>query len=242
MIDDGVDTAGRPDEDVAPEAARSVERRLMLLVAGALVAVVGLSVPLVVALVSRQSSASFADTEVLEANRLGAASIDLEVRASPTSPIGDPTPTGDPEPAGAADPTGVVFAAGNLAPGDTVSGHLELVNAGDFPLRYGLVGVSDGGLLDDWLRFEVWAGSEACAPGQPGPRIVDDVRLATVPVTLIDLAPDAGPGAANVLQPGQSVLWCVGATLPLETPNEAQGQSLEVTLSVPVQQVVEEDR
>ena len=73
---------------------------------------------------SQRSSAAFADSEVLATNHLGAGVLDLAV--------GEKTLT---------------FEANNLAPGDTVSGQLELVNAGTLPIVLEVAANSDGDLL-----------------------------------------------------------------------------------------------
>ncbi len=216
------------DPNLDPDADR--HRRLALAMVVGLVAVVGIAVPAVVALVAGRSSANFADTEVLDANRLGAAVLDLELTVVPVDGTEEE----------AVGPTGgeagdAVFSATNLAPGDSVSGQLELVNVGDLPFRAGLSVVGDGGILARWLRFEAWVGSGTCRPDQPGPRLATDVAVGTAPVVLADPA----TGGVAVLEPGRSMVLCLGAHLPLETPNEAQGQHLDVTLIVPVEQVVE---
>lgn len=202
-------------------------RRLLLAGVVTVVVLLAVAVPAVVAVVARRSSASFADAEVLATNRLGAAVLDVEVGPDPDRAVVDP----------ASEPARMV--AANLAPGDVVSGHLELRNAGDVPLRFGLSAVAeDDGVLTTWLRFEAWRGSGACAPGQTGVRLAEDVTFSTIPVVLIDLAPPpAGQGIE--LAPGASTVVCIGAELPLETPNEAQGRTLGVTFVVDAVQVVE---
>ncbi|MEM9561342.1 MAG: hypothetical protein AAGA93_01910 [Actinomycetota bacterium] len=228
-------TAG-PTAD--PTAAAGDRRRVALLVAASVVvALLGVSVPVGVALVSRSSSASFADREVLATNRLGAATLDLQVDGgSSNSPLVE---LGEGPQAIDEDTSNAVFVATNLAPGDRVSGHLEMTNRGDLPLRYGLQAVSSDGMLAEWLRFEAWVGSGICSPDQAGPRLVSEARVSAEPAVLLPLATPAGATPLNVLEPGESTLWCLGATLLLETPNEAQGQALDVTLFVPIEQVVE---
>jgi hypothetical protein len=208
-------------------AAETDRRRLLLAGLAAVVVLVGLAVPAVVAVVARRSSASFADTEVLATNHLGAAILDIEVGPNPDRTTVD---------AGSEAPRMV---ATNLAPGDVVSGHLELRNVGDVPLRFGLSAVADDdGFLASWLRFETWQGNGTCAPGQPGVRLAEDVVLSTTPTVLIDLAPPP-VGQGIELAPGASTVVCIGAELPLETPNEAQGRALGVTFVIDAEQVVE---
>ncbi|MGB5757867.1 MAG: hypothetical protein WBM50_13205, partial [Acidimicrobiales bacterium] len=89
-----------------------------------------------------RSSAAFGDSEILDGNRLGAATLDVEVGRRTAA-----------------------FLAENLAPGDRVSGQLELENVGTLPLRYQVGAVTDGGPLGDWLRFDVWTTTEVCRPG-----------------------------------------------------------------------------
>lgn len=175
----------------------------------ALLVLLAVSVPLVVWWVSDRSSATFADSEVLDANHLGAATLDLEVG----NEIAD-------------------FTAENLAPGDDVSGQLVLTNAGTLPLRYGGTAVSSGGVLAEWLRFELWPTTGICAPGQAGERIVDDLLLPTSPTTLLELSAGAGSRSFQLLLPGESATLCLGASLPLSAPNEVQGRRLEVTLTL----------
>ena len=190
-------------------------RRLVAAVA-ALCALLAVSVPLVVWWVSDRSSATFADSEVLDANHLGAATLDLEVGN---------------EIAG--------FTAENLAPGDEVSGQLVLTNAGTLPLRYGATAVSSGGVLADWLRFELWPTTGICGPGQTGERIVDDLLLPTTPITLLELSAGAGSRFFQLLPPGESATLCLGASLPLSAPNEVQGRRLEVTLTLVAEHAID---
>jgi hypothetical protein len=200
-------------------------RRPLLLATVASLVLVGLSVPVVVALVGRTSSASFADTEVLAANHLGAAELELTV-------------TGEGRPPAEGAPLEALFSAANLAPGDSVSGFLRLRNTGDLALRFGLSATTDGGALGRWLRFEAWIGNGSCAPGQPGPRLVENVALSSTPTVLVDMA-SPSLGSVLVLEPGQSRVLCLGAELPIDTPNVAQGQRVDVTLLVPAQQSIE---
>jgi len=216
-IDPGIETSG--DEPA------SQRRRIVLSVLAGLAALAGLALPTLVILGGQTSSASFADSEVLSANQLGAAVLDIEVEA------------GTPNDADVGARREALFTATNLAPGDRASGQLEMTNAGDLPLRYGLAAVSEGGRLDEWLRFEVWAGTGTCTPDQPAPRVIEDIRVGSEPVELVELVRS---DEANVLEPGASFLWCIGATLPLDTPNDAQGQSLDLTLLVTAEHLIEE--
>ncbi len=234
--DAGGSTGAGPPATESPADPTDRRRRALLAAASAVVALIGVSVPVGVALLSRSSSASFADREVLATNRLGAATLDLEVDGGSSEPLvgrdGDLSTVDE-------DTSNAVFVATNLAPGDRVSGQLAMTNRGDVPLRYGLQAVSSDGVLAEWLRFDAWLGTGSCSPDQTGPRLVSGARVSPEPAVLLPLVTTLGSAPLNVLQPGESTLWCLGAVLPLETPNEAQGQSLDVTLLVPIEQVAE---
>ncbi len=213
-----------PETGSTGEETAAHRRRIVLSVLAGLAALAGLALPTIVILGGQTSSASFADSEVLSANQLGAAVLDIEIDAGTS----DAAEVARRE---------ALFTATNLAPGDRVSGHLEMTNAGDLPLRYGLAAVSESGRLGQWLRFEVWAGTGTCTPDQPAPRVIEDVQVGSEPVDLVELL---RTDEANVLQPGASFLWCIGAVLPLDAPNEAQGQQLDLTMLVIAEHLIEE--
>ena len=156
-----------------------------------------------------QTTAAFADSEVLETNHLGAATLDLEV--------GDDT---------------VTFAVENMAPGDIVSGQLELANAGTLPLTFVVSGTSDGDELANWLRFDVWRSDAICRPDTPGVLITSDVTLTPRASNLIGDLADATSSPASRLAVGESTIVCLGARLLLEAPNAVQGRRSEVDLVV----------
>lgn len=205
-----------------------VVSRPVATMAVALCALVAL-LPAIALFRSPTSNAEFADFEVFGTNRLGAATLDLSVEP------GDGDPGSDDPGAGGADAS-AVFSATGLAPGDSVSGQLVLTNTGDVPLRYGLLAVLDGGPLGDALRFEGWTGTGTCAVGQTAPRQFEDLAFGTDPTVVIDV--DADP--PRILQSGEQVIWCLGAHLPIETGNGAQGLAVELTLLVPVVQAIGE--
>ena len=179
-------------------------RRRYIAVIAALLALLAAGVPVGLWLVASQSSASFADAEVLESNHLGAATLDIEVGTDEA-----------------------VFEAENLAPGDDVSGQLELTNAGSLPLLYGVRARTGGGLLASWLRFDLWVSDTICSPENDAPLLASGVALTSTDTTL------AAVGEAELsLAPGESATVCLGANLPLEAPNDVQGRRLDVELVV----------
>ena len=94
-------------------------RRRVGVIAALLALVLAAGLPAGIWLLGARSSATFSDTEILDANRLGAATLDIEVGTDDA-----------------------VFDARNLAPGDRVSGHLEVANVGSLPLTLSVSAVS----------------------------------------------------------------------------------------------------
>lgn len=159
-----------------------------------------------------RTSAAFSDAEVLENNHLGAATLDIEV--------GDRT---------------AALRAENMAPGDAMSGQLALTNAGTLPLRYEIQAATDGGPLTDWLVFDLWATTEVCRPDEAGPLLATEVSLSRSPTVLV--GPTGGtasavPSSELALAPGAGATFCLRAQLPLDAPNEVQGQRLDLELLV----------
>jgi Camelysin metallo-endopeptidase len=189
---------------------QSHHRRVGAVVA-ALCVLLAAGLPLGLWFVASQSSASFADAEVLEANHLGAATLDIAVGTS-----------------------GAVLRAANMAPGDVVSGQLELTNAGTLPLRFGITARTGGGILSQWLLFELWAEEALCLPGGASSPLVSNVRLSSTSTPLARLGDDG-----LTLAPGESAIWCLGAALPLTSPNEVQGQRLDVDLVIDAEHDIE---
>lgn len=179
------------------------------------VAIVALSAPFVLWWLSSRSAARFGDSEVLDANHLGAATLDLGVA-----------------------PTTAAFSAENLAPGDRVTGLLVLTNDGTLPLRFGVSAETDGGPLGEWLRFDAWSATGACSVDQATGGFAHDLQLATTPKVLLPLAAEASQPFQLVL-PGESATLCLGASLPLSAPNEAQGRQLGVTISLTAEHALE---
>jgi hypothetical protein len=183
------------DEKVSP--------RILLTAAILLLVII---TPVILWLVTTRSNAAFADSEVLEANHLGAGRLDLGIGAET-----------------------VTFQAHNLAPGDLVSGQLELINNGTLPLVLELSGTSDGDALSEWLRFDLWKTSTQCEPGDIGTRFTDDAVLSTEPTILIGAS-----DTTNVvrLAPAEGSIFCLGAQLSLDSPNFVQGRQTDLTLLV----------
>ena len=132
------------------ETPEDKERRRRLYSA---IGIAGLSL---VALGSLTTNALFTDTETTDSAAFVTGTIDLVAT-----------------PAGAAT---VDFNAGNMAPGDTVYGPLEVRNAGSLRLRYSASADAtnpDGNGLRDQLDFSVYEGVDAtdCANGDARRRV-----------------------------------------------------------------------
>ena len=150
---------------------------------------------------SQSSSAAFADQEVYDGNHLGAGTVDIA--------IGDATAR---------------FSAVGMAPGDTTSGRLELLNAGSLPLRYSLAMESDSATFDEHFELVAWVGATSCE--------VPPADARPVP---------ASPTGSTVgaVVPGDAQLVCLSGTLPLSAPTSLQGRSVELTILVRAEHDVE---
>ncbi len=147
-----------------------VRRSAAIAVAMAIV-LAAVGVPLTLWLAADRSDAAFADREVIDGNRLGAGTVDLDVGEA-ASQLG----------------------ARNLAPGDVVTGEVVLRNAGTLPLIVSVDASIEGEALGAWLRFDVWSTSGRCAAAPPATR---SLALSGVPAPVVGgeqaprLAPDA---------------------------------------------------
>ena len=189
----------------APTASEERDRRVVATVVVLVILLIA-GIPTAIWIASARSSATFSDTEILENNRLGAATLDIEVGTD-----------------------AAVFDARNLAPGDRVSGHVEVSNVGSLPLILSISATSSGGVLADWLRFAAWTVPDECRP--------DDIEAGRATVLADDFAISSA-GTGNLgdddgilrLAPDAAVVLCLGASLALDAGNEVQGQSLSVNL------------
>jgi hypothetical protein len=189
-----------------------------LVVAATALAALVLAAPFAVQRLAPESTAGAADAETIGTNRLGAAIVELALQSN--SDQGGPSTTTN----------AAVFSAEGFAPGDLAAGQLTIRNTGDLPIVYELALSSIGGLLAEWLEFTIWQADEVCDPAQPDPETVRRLVLATETAS--------GSGAAGEIQlmPGQRAEMCIGSRLPLDAPNEIQGQELEVTIIVTASQ------
>ena len=192
--------------DKTASSPAGADRRKLIAIALVLLMVV--STPALLWWRGSRSTAAFADSEVLETNHLGAGTLDLEIG-----------------------PETVTFHATNLAPGDVVTGQLELISVGTLPLTFVVSARSDGGILAQWLRFGLWQSNAICRPDQVGSLIATDVLL-TPDSTILAGSPGAGSNGASSLAPGETSRFCLGARLPIDAPNDVQGQSAAVDVVV----------
>jgi hypothetical protein len=207
------------DADPTAKEQRGDRRYVLGLVGGFVLLLVG--APVLLWWVTARSSASFADTEILDENHLGAATLDIELGRDDAG-----------------------FEARNLAPGDRVSGHLELVNAGSLPLEFGVTAQASSGVLRDWIVLSMWEATSICKAddipaGTAGPVLATDKPIVEGTVRLAD--PLVDPAPALRLAPGEDTTVCLGATLSLDAPNEVQGQQLAIDLIVDATHDLEED-
>lgn len=190
---------------------------------------------LVVGLGADRGAASFGDTERVGRNRLASATVDV-----------------------AAHPAVAAVRAENIAPGDVVTGVVELSNDGTIALHYSLgVEGSAAPALDPWLTW--WFAVHPVSDGCPlTPRTLaalatfgsaaEAVATDWIEVTAADLGRAGtvalvGEGAerleARTLDVGETELLCVVVTLPLGVPNTAQDASAMLTVRVDAQQAVD---
>lgn len=206
------------DERIVPpdDPTATGDHRIFYAVIAGMVSLAAVAIPLLIWWQGTGSSASFGDAEVSEANRLGAATVDVEVGE-----------------------TGAVFAAENLAPGDRHIGRLVVNNTGSAPIRLGVSASSSGGLLAEWLRYDAWIARGATCPRTPpaGPA-VEAVTVGTDRVAMVGLT-DESTVEGLVIEPRRSAAVCLAALLPIEAPNAVQGQRVEVTLILDAEQVVD---
>lgn len=200
----------------------------------ALMLLVVLALPAGIAVVSIGSGANFADDERFSGNRLGAGTVDVAIDEIVTGTDGARSRTNSSDPA--------VLTATNMAPGDHVTGALVVNNDGTLPLRFWVTAkaTTSSGALADWLLFDGWVADD-CRTGLEGADEVfnTNVVLDSQHSRLIGDATDVENELR--LEPGDRLVVCVGAHLPLAAPNEVQSASVEVELIVAAQHAVEEE-
>lgn len=194
-------TIAAPQMSCSARPDRRRQRRLTALVVVAFLSAVGVLTWSWASL--RTSSASFADTEVISGNRLGAATLDVAVGGAT-----------------------VLFSASNLAAGDRVAGQLVLENRGSLPFTYRLSSTSNPGPLRDVIDIVAWTGSGGCAAAPP----VGAVRWR--PLDEPTEAPGVSGPSVGRLASGQSRLVCLAADLPLSAPSRVQGRRLDLIIGV----------
>ena len=193
-----------------------------------------LALPAGIAVVSVGSGASFADNESFTGNRLGAGSVDIAIDDAIAVSGGDADQTRSSDPS--------VFSASNLAPGDHLTGALSVSNQGTLPLRFWVTAkaTTSSGDLGDWLLFDGWVAAD-CRTGREraDQTFGTNVVLGSQYARLIGEA--TGSDGELRLEPGDDLVVCIGAHLPLAAPNEVQSASVEVELIVAAQQAVDEE-
>jgi hypothetical protein len=204
----------RPSHDTGTSAP---QRRRGGIAAVVAVAAFGVAVPLGIGLGAARSGANASDTEELGVNRLGAATLDLEVRTID-----------------APQETSAALRARNLASGDTVAGELTIKNVGSLPLRYSVSARTDGGALAAWLLFDVWSGTRACEGGPSGSDEIlrTNLLMTASQVAVVGNSATGRHDGDRLLEPGTSERLCIRASLPMTAPNEAQGTQLGFDLTI----------
>lgn len=179
-------------------------------------AVAALAGPILLLTNADRGSAAFGDNETIGVNRLSSATVDIE-------PGQDVVP----------------ITAANLAPGDRLTGSIEVGNVGSLPVRYAIVSEGATDALTQWLRWEIWLRPEAeqCA-GRPnaGELLVDGPLLGEPVVAVLgDVTIGLDPGD-RILLPGESEALCTAVTLSLRAPDDVQSRSVRQEFVVVAEQ------
>ncbi len=144
-----------------------------------------------------------------------------------------------------AGPATVGFNAGNMAPGDTVSGNINLENTGSLGLRYAgsaTADNTDGKNLRDQLDFSVYDGvnAAACTGGaHPGGTLVASNVPGPIGAAsdLFGSNAQGAQGGDRTLGAGANEDLCVVAHLDIGTGNAFQNASTVVTFTFDAEQV-----
>lgn len=198
--------AAEPAERTDPSENR---RRMAITVVLALLALVAVAVPGAIAVRATSSGANAAGVSEIGTNRLGAATLDIELGSAETT-----------------------LTATNMAPGDTVSGRLDLTNAGTLPLLYAISATTDGGALGAWLRFDVWRADDCTASPGSESLLVADLLLDAPRVAVLGDPATGRQSGDRSLAPDAGETICLQATLPAGAANETQGASLVFDLII----------
>ncbi len=166
--------------------------------------VLATSVPAWLVWMGGRSSAAFSDAEVLDDNHLGAATVDIEFGQAP-----------------------IRLVAESMAPGDSITGQVEVTNVGSLPILLGIEAKRSEGWLGTWLLFDLGLSETQCVAADTlQDPLLSGLALATTTTSLVDPLIHIMPELQ--LGPDQSITLCLRATLPLSTPNEAQGARADV--------------
>lgn len=189
--------------------------RLTIIALGAFAAA-ALAGPILLLTSADRGSAAFGDNETIGVNRLSSATVDIE-------PGQDVVP----------------ITATNLAPGDRITGSIEVGNVGSLPVRYAIVSEGSTHALAQWLRWEIWLRPEAeQCPGQRnvGELLVDGPLLGDpVAAVLGDVTIGLDPGD-RILLPGESEALCTAVTLSLRAPDDVQSRTIRQEFIVVAEQ------
>ncbi|MFN3255498.1 MAG: hypothetical protein ACE37B_07365 [Ilumatobacter sp.] len=182
----------------------------------------------VVALMLRgeRGQASFGDSVSVGQNRIGAATLDIE--------IGERT---------------VPLRADALAPGDVVAGSIELVNAGTVPFRYSVSVRSDDGSLGEWVTWLFQAPSGATCPTVATWRTTPPADAIAVTGDrlgdgVLDLVGSSSVGADpgdRVLDVEASETLCLAARVDIDAPNSVQATTTDLRLTANAEQLTAEE-
>ncbi len=196
--------------------------RRLLPVAIGLAALAVMAIPLVLTMGSERGSAAFGDSERIGANRLSSATVDIESGERTLTMVGT-----------------------NLAPGDRLTGSIEVRNVGSLPLRYAIVSDLSDDPLAQWLGWTIWPGDgrTGCGADRIGAEpLIRDRTLGTTDadsVSRIALVGDPLVGldpGDRIIQPGSTDVLCTRVTLSLEAPDSVQARRVVQELVVVAEQ------
>ncbi len=130
----------------------------------------------------------------------------------------------------------------NMAPGDTITGSLEVANAGSLPLEYAVVGEDRSGsnlaeALTAAIDSRTSGSSCTAAQGGAGQVAVTPAGASLRGALVGSAAPGLQPGDRR-LAPGGSERLCFYVTLPLSAGNASQGSAATFTVIFAAEQAL----